>query len=219
MAEKAVIWGAGGHAKVVADILRLSGLEVVGFLDEVNSGRRGQPFFGSVVLGGVEQLDSLLHGGVRRAFVGFGNNRRRLEAGNLLESRGFELVKAIHPAAVVAADVKLGVGTMVAAGAVVNPGSGIGKNVIVNTCASIDHDCVVDDGAHVGPGASVAGSVTIGRCAWLGIGSTIIDKKHVGADSIVGAGAVVIHDVPDGATVAGVPAQMLRRAKRGDSLL
>ncbi len=219
MAEKAVIWGAGGHAKVVADILRLSGLEVVGFLDEVNSGRRGQPFFGSVVLGGVEQLDSLLHSGVRRAFVGFGNNWRRLEAGNLLESRGFELVKAIHPAAVVAADVKLGAGTMVAAGAVVNPGSGIGKNVIVNTRASIGHDCVVNNGAHVGPGASVAGSVIIGRCAWLCIGSTIIDKKRVGADSIVGAGAVVIHDVPDGAAVAGVPAQMLRRAKKGDNLL
>ncbi len=219
MSKKVIIWGAGGHAKVVADILRLSGLEVVGFLDEVNSGRRGQPFFGSVVLGGAEQLDSLLHGGVRCAFVGFGNNRRRLEVGNLLESRGFELVKAIHPAAVVAADVKLGVGTMVAAGAVVNPGSGIGKNVIVNTRASIDHDCVVDDGAHVGPGASVAGSVTIGRCAWLGIGSTIIDKKHLGSDSIVGAGGVVIHDVPDGATVAGVPARMLQHAKKGDNLL
>jgi UDP-N-acetylbacillosamine N-acetyltransferase len=215
MPAKVIIWGAGGHAKVAADILRLSGMEVVGFLDDLSSGRRGQSFFGSVVLGGAEELKSLLDRGVRCAFVGFGNNRRRVAVGDLLEARGFELAKAIQPAAVVAADVALGAGTMVAAGAIVNPGSRIGKNVIVNTRASIDHDCVAEDGVHVGPGVSVAGGVSLGRCAWLGIGSTIIDKKRVGIDSIVGAGAVVIDDVPDGATVAGVPARVLKYATTG----
>ncbi len=209
---KVVIWGAAGHAKVAADILRLRGADVVGFIDDVNPERHGESFFGSAVLGGAEQLDALLRGGTRLAFVGFGNNPRRLEVARTLESRGFQLVSAMHPAAVVAADVEVGAGTLVAAGAVINPGSRIGNNVIVNTRASIDHDCVVEDGAHIGPGVSVAGHVCIGRCAWLGIGAAIIDKRRVGANSIVGAGAVVIRDVPEGMVVVGVPARVLKRA-------
>lgn len=206
-----VIWGAAGHAKVVADILRANGSEVVGFIDDVNPGRSGEPFCGATVLGRRDELDGLRKRGVSNAIVGFGDNTRRLLAGGVLESLGFELVSAIHPSVVLASDAVVGTGSVLAAGVVINPGSSVGRLAIVNTSAIVDHDCVISHGVHVGPGANIAGHVHVGRAAWIGIGATIIDHKRIGAGSIVGAGAVVIEDVPEGVVVVGVPARILKR--------
>ena len=213
MLAKIVIWGAAGHAKVVADILRQTGFDVVGFLDDTNPDRRGEPFCGATVLGDANQLQKIYESGVRKAIVAFGDNMRRLAAGELLEERGFELITAIHPSAVIARDALVGSGSMVAAGAVVGPGAVIGRCAILNTAATVNHDCTIADGAHIGPGAHIAGHVQVGRCAWIGIGVTIIDRKRIGAWSIVGAGAVVIEDVPDRVSVAGVPARVIKSVK------
>lgn len=211
MQKKVVVWGAAGHAKVAADILRRMEYDVVGFIDEVEPGRQGELFFSSTVLGGADVVESLLARGVRRAFVGFGNNLRRLLVGERLASCGFELVQAIHPTAVLGSEVALGAGSMLAAGAIINPSTSIGNHVIVNTRASVDHDCVVEDGAHVGPGVTLGGHVHVGRAAWIGIGATILDHKCIGAGAIVGGGAVVVDDIPEDVVVVGVPAKILKR--------
>ena len=211
MKEKVLIWGAGGHAKVVEDILRLTGFEVAGFIDEVNPSRRGESFCGATVLGGAGALEELPAQNVRKAIVAFGDNARRVARGNQLESAGFELVVAIHPSAVIAGDVRMGAGSVIMAGSVINSHTAIGRHVIVNTRAGIDHDCDIAEGAHVGPGANIAGDVRIGRCAWIGIGATVIDHQQIGAGSVVGAGAVVLKNVPENVIVVGVPARILKQ--------
>ena len=208
-----LVWGAAGHAKVVADILRRNAYTICGFLDETTPDRRGESFCGATVLGDANQLQKIYESGIRKAIVAFGDNMRRLAAGELLEKRGFKLITAIHPSAVIAPDALVGSGSMVAAGAVVSSGTVIGRCAILNTAATIDHDCTIADGAHIGPGAHIAGHVEVGRCAWIGIGGTIIDRKRIGAWSIVGAGAVVIEDVPDRVLVAGVPARVVKNVE------
>jgi len=208
--DDVLIWGAAGHAKVVADILRQNAYRVCGFLDETTPDRRGESFCGATVLGDANQLQKIYESGVCKAIVAFGDNMRRLAVGELLEERGFELITAIHPSAVIAPDALVGPGSMVAAGAVVGPGAVIGRCAILNTAGTVDHDCTIVDGAHIGPGVHIAGHVRVGRGAWIGIGATIIYRKRIGAWSIVGAGAVVIEDVPDRVLVAGVPARIVK---------
>ncbi len=208
--RRLVVYGAGGHAKVVADIARLNRWEVVGFIDEVDLHRKGESFYGAQILGGNEVLADLIQSGVNNAIVAFGNNRLRLEIAEKLVNRGFSLVSAIHPSAIYSSDLQLGNGTVIAAGAVVGASTIIGKNVIINTRASLDHDCIICDGAHVGPGAVITGVVNVGQCAWIGAGAVISDHKTIGSNSIVGAGSVVLKDVIESVLVVGVPARVVR---------
>ncbi len=211
-----VIWGAAGHALVVADIVRLQDkYEIVGFLDDVNPGREGAIFCGSQILGGKEQLDRLQAQGVRHILLGFGNCKMRLELTKWLQSKNFLLPSAVHPQAIVAQDAVIGAGTVISAGAVVNPAVKIGKSVIINTAATVDHECTIGDAAHIGPGAHLAGHVTVGQATQIGIGAAVIDRIHVGAQAIVGAGAVVVEDIPERVVAYGVPAQIKRSIDRG----
>lgn len=209
------IWGAAGHAMVVADIVRCQGLyRIVGFLDSINPERRGVEFCGALILGGREQLGTLLDQGVRHILLGFGDCGMRLKLTDFLQTQGISLPVAVHPRATVAADARLGPGTVIAAGAVVNPGVRIGHSVIINTAASVDHECMVDDAAHICPGAHLAGQVVVGQAAQVGIGATVIDRIRIGAGAIIGAGAVVVEDIPDYVIAYGVPARIKRMANQ-----
>jgi UDP-N-acetylbacillosamine N-acetyltransferase len=215
--QRLVIWGAGGHALVVADIIRLQGeYKMVGFLDDVNPERGGTEFCGIPILGGREQLSNLRRMSVQHLLLGFGDCDARLRLSTLIRARGFTLASAIHPRAIVAIDVPIGPGTVIAAGAVINPGGRVGENVIINTCASIDHECIVEDGAHVAPGAHLGGRVRVGRAAWVGIGATIKERVSIGECSLIGAGAVVLSDIPDGVVACGVPAKVIREVVSND---
>lgn len=212
---KLVIWGASGHALVVADILRLGEqYDLVGFLDSVNPARRGEAFAGKTVLGGGEQLSELRRQGVDRLIVAVGDCQARLSLAAQAEEAGFSLAVAIHPRAIVAGDVTIGGGTVVAAACAINPGTRIGANVIVNTGATVDHECIVEDGVHLGPGVHLGGRVSVGRGTWLGIGATVSDRTRIGAGSVVGAGSLVLEDIPDGMVAYGVPARVVREADR-----
>src|SRR5438552_13409289 len=127
--QKVIIWGAAGHALVVADIMRLVSYEVVGFIDDLNSERHKAEFCGSVILGGREQLESLRKQNLDQLIFGFGDCQARLKLSDIARQKGFRLARAIHPRSVVAMDVMVGDGTVIAAGAVVNPASSIGENV------------------------------------------------------------------------------------------
>ena len=212
MAHRIVIWGASGHALVVADIVRLSrAYEIVGFIDDVDPERHHTELHGIPILGGREQLDRLRESGVEYLIVGVGDCAARMQLAEVAREHGFSLATAIHPRATIATGVEIEAGTVVAAGAVINPGSSIGANVIVNTCASVDHECVIEHGAHIGPGAHLGGNVSIGRGSWIGLGANVKDGVSVGERAIVGAGAVVLRDVPAETVVFGVPAKVQRK--------
>ena len=218
MKRTLVIWGASGHAKVVADVIRLQGeYEIVGFLDDVYIERHNQKFFQSTILGGREQLDFLQHKGVKNIIFGFGDPFARLKLSHFVQEKGFTLATAIHPHAIVADSVVVNAGTVIVAGAVINPGTIIDENVIVNTLASVDHDCVIGEGTNIGPGVHIGGNVRLGKATQVGIGATIINNIRVGSFSVIGAGSVVVKDIPDGVVAYGVPARIIKKVARNDN--
>lgn len=201
------IWliGAGGHAKVVIDTLRASRAgEVAGILDDDRckwgGGILGIPIVGDASPGTVARL------GVERAIVAIGSNRIRDEVSRRLSGR-IEWETAVHPSAYLATGVRLREGAVVFAGAVIQPDTDIGPHAIINTASSIDHDCVIGPCAHIGPGVRLAGGVHVGPGVLMGIASCVIPGRSVGAWATVGAGSVVVRDIPPGVTARGVPAR------------
>lgn len=204
----ALIIGAGGHGKVVLDILREAGKHrPIGFLD-ADPALTGSTIQGVPVLGQFNQLPKLRQkaGG---AVVAIGDNRTRLQYAELLTRQGFELLSAIHPSATISSTAKIGKGVVIASGAIIAADASIGDCVIVNTGAIVDHECTIETAVHICPAAALAGRVQVGTLAFLGLGCRIIQCLTIGRHAVVGAGAVVIRDVPDAATVVGVPARIL----------
>jgi len=197
-----VIYGAGGHGKVVLDALEQSDRRVAGFADD-DTGRRGKPFCGYPVA----DLDNAEFGEAVEVVVAIGDGELRAELTGQILASGYRLATVIHPSATIGRDVEIGSGAMILAQAAVNPGARIGHGVIINTAATVDHDCVVGDFAHLAPGVRMAGNVTVGERALVGVGATIMPGVEIGAGATVGAGSVVVADVAAGVTVAGVPAK------------
>lgn len=207
--------GAGGHSRVVIDILRLSGgFELAGLVD-ADRALWGAVVDGVRVVGDDRELPLLRRQGVSHAFNGIGSTADagpRMRAFEQVSALGFEFVRAIHPDATVAATSSLGEGVVVMAGAGINPGARIGANVIVNTGAIVEHDCVVGDHSHIATGSRLGGGVRVGDCSHIGIGASIRQGVSVGDNAVVGAGAAVVEDVADGVVVVGVPARVVRKA-------
>jgi UDP-perosamine 4-acetyltransferase len=209
-------FGAGGHAKVVIDILqREAKYRLRGLLDRDTS-LKGKNVLGVPVLGQDEIVHELKQDGVEYFFIGLGavrslEPRRRLYEFAL--QSGLKPISVIHRCAVVSGSATLGPGVTVMAGVVINAESSVGVNVIVNTCAVVEHDCLIGDHVHISVGARVLGEVKIGGGTMIGAGSIIRQGITVGSNVIVGAGAVVVDNVPDGELVVGVPARALNRKK------
>ena len=201
---KILIIGGGGHARVVADILRaMDGMEPLGFItSDLAPGAPGP--MGLPVLGPDEAVESIPHDGL---VVAVGDNTIRERLFLHFTGQGENMVNAIHPSAILAPDVVLGRGCMFCAGAIVNTGTEIGDNVILNTGSITDHDCRIGDHAHVAPGAKLAGAVRIGAGVLVGLGAAVLPGVAMGDRAVAGAGAVVLGDVVPGLTVVGVPAR------------
>lgn len=211
-----LIWGGGGHGRVVADVARAAGHVIVGYVDR-DEGKLGQvvePGGARVVLTEHALLDGIrAHGrfplGAAAIALAIGDNAARQRASGLLP--GVDLPALVHPSAVCSPSARVGRGTVVGPAAVLNAGARVGAAVIVNTGAIVEHDCEIDDAAHVSPGATLGGGVRVGERSWIGAGATVIHGIRIGRDVIVGAGAVIIRDVPDGVTIVGNPGRIVDR--------
>ncbi len=204
---KILIIGAGGHARVIADIIRLQGHAVVGFLDDEPS-LIGQHLHGTSVLG---QIDTYQSYSYDKIVLGIGSNQIRsaLHTLHLKNIPDDDWHIAIHPTATIGSFTTIGHGTVIMAGVIINPGAKICQHTIINTGAIVDHDCTISDYAHVAPAVNLAGGVKVGNGTLLGIGSSVIPYQSIGSWSIIGAGAVVISDLPSNVTAVGVPAKVI----------
>ncbi|WP_269715379.1 acetyltransferase [Caulobacter sp. NIBR2454] len=203
-----IVLGAGGHAKVVIELLRASGHEVFGVLDADPAPRA---VVGAQVIGDDSMLESLKAQGVTCAFIAIGDNGLRLRLGRKAQKAGFTLVNAISPAATVSSSARLGVGIAIMAGAVINAETDVHDLAIINSGAVVDHDGLICEAAHVAPGCALAGDVTVGQRAFLGAGCSVIPGMKIGDDAVIGAGACVIREIPAGALAMGVPARVTGR--------
>ena len=215
--QSLVIIGAGGHGKVVLDILRAAGkYEPVGFVD-ASPQRAGTMVGGLPILGPANVLPKLRQQKIHAAIVAIGDCRARHQYAQMLLEQGFELLNAIHPTASVSPTAVLGRNIVIAPQAAVCTEAKLADSVIVNTGAVIDHECDIGPSAHICPGVHLAGRVRIGAGAWIGLGANVIQCLSVGEFATVGAGAAVIRDVPPYATVVGVPARVIKTASPPDA--
>jgi sugar O-acyltransferase (sialic acid O-acetyltransferase NeuD family) len=219
--KRLFVFGASGHAKVTIDILRLcGGVLIVGLLDDfkpIGFECAGIPVLGSLTdfpALAAEQLDAAM-------VVAIGDNWRRNKIVErvraLLPTTTFP--SAIHPSAQIAADVSIGEGTVIMAGAVVNTGSRIGDFCIVNTRSSLDHDSKMDQYSSLGPAVTTGGNVSIGAYSNVGMGAILLPEVNVGRHTVVGAGALVLKSIPDFMVSYGAPARLIHSRKPGDRYL
>jgi sugar O-acyltransferase (sialic acid O-acetyltransferase NeuD family) len=207
-----VILGAGGHGKVVLDILRAADQHrIVGFID-ADASLADTLIEGVKVLGGVNLLPKLRQQKIRAAIVAIGDNRVRLSYARLVADAKLELINAIHPRAIISPSAQIQRNTVIAAGATVCAQAVLGESVIANTGCIVEHECVIGDGAHICPGAVLAGRVRIGAGVMVGLGARVLPCLNVGDYALVGAGATVTRDVPPSSTVIGTPARPMRQA-------
>lgn len=195
------LFGASGHGKVIKEILNANGIKVEAFVDDnPNVNECG----GRPVLHDATGLSPMI--------VSIGVNRirkmivERLKANN----SAIKFVTAIHPSAVISPTAKIGEGTVVMAGAVINADAVIGNHCIINTGATVDHDCVIEDYCHVAPGVHISGGTHVGEGTWVGVGSSVIQCLNIGNNCMIGAGSVVVKDIPDNVTAFGCPAKVIK---------
>ena len=205
--DRIIIWGAGGHAKVVAaSIRRMKRFHVAGFIDDVNPGRAGEMFAGAPILGDRTALRGLLSSGIGMMHLAFGNCAGRQRLGEDMAALGFAFPTLVDPSALVVDGASIGPGTFIGPSAIVNADAQVGTHVIINTAAIVEHDCVIGNAAHLAPRASMAGHAHIGELTFVGLGAMIRDKVHVGRSCVIGMGSVVTKDIPDRARAFGSPA-------------
>jgi sugar O-acyltransferase (sialic acid O-acetyltransferase NeuD family) len=203
-----IVLGAGGHAKVLIDTLRLLSVKVLGLTDS-DKCKFGSSLLEVPIIGSDDELEKYPRESV---FLvnGLGSTRvdaRRSRLFEYFKGMDYRFAHVIHPSSVIASDVTLSEGVQIMAGVVIQTGCRIGRNTIMNTRVSLDHDCRIGDHVHISPGATLSGGVLVQDGSHIGVGASVIQGIRIGRNSLVAAGAVVIRDVPDNATVSGVPAR------------
>jgi len=193
-----IVIGGGGHARVLIDALQELKVTILGITDPARpAGARNEN--GVAVLGGDEALDRFRTSDIQlvNGVGSVGSMSARDKVFRQCAARGFRFANVIHPAAIVSRSADLCEGAQVMAGCVVQCGAVIGRNTIINTRASVDHDCRIGESVHVAPGVTLSGSVIVGDRSHIGTGATVIQGIKIGADCLVAAGAVVHRDLPD----------------------
>ncbi|MDJ0911027.1 MAG: acetyltransferase [Woeseiaceae bacterium] len=210
--KRLLVIGAGGHGIVVADAASMTdNWSDIAFVDDRFPDLKKVATW--PVVGTVDSLNQLA-ADYDAAVVAIGNPKVRIALMRKASRAGLSIATIVHPSAVVSRLAHIGGGTVLLANAVVNARAILGEGCIVNTAATVDHDCRIANGAHIAPGAHLAADVFVGERSWIGAGCAVREQTHVGNDVMVGAGAAVVSSVADKSTVAGVPAKPLLTAAR-----
>lgn len=205
--KRLALLGASGHGKVVADAALAAGWQDVVFFDDAWPDMSMNGHW--PVAGNTAALLERLHE-FNGVLVSIGNCAVRWQKQQVLQAAGARLVTIVHPHACVSPFSRLGAGTVVMAGAVVNVDAVVGESSIINTGATVDHDGILAHAVHISPGAHLSGNVAVGACSWIGVGAAVRQGTRIGARVMVGAGAVVVTAVADGLTVVGSPARVMK---------
>lgn len=194
-----ILWGGGGHAKVVLESLFSEKRKVAGIFDDQKQGELfGVPYTGQY---NPEKLKDA------HLIISLGDNTTRKK---LAESAKHKFTLTRHTSCVLSPRSIYGAGSMILHGAVVQADTQIGNHVILNTVCSVDHDCRIGDYVHIGPRTVLCGKVHVGEGALIGAGATVAPGVKIGKWSIIGAGSVVIKDVPDYCVAVGNPARVIK---------
>lgn len=208
MKKSLIIIGSGGHAKVLLDALLLQHQAVLGFTDS-NKDKWGTQIFGVSILGDDKIIEKYLPSDVHLA-LGIGANELKISLYKNFKKTGYLFPAIIHPQAVVSKlSTVINDGVQVMAGAAINPGCFLGENSIINTSASLDHDCHIANHVHIAPGVVLAGGVIIEESTYVGPGATIVRGVKIGKNCVIGAGTLVLQDVVPGSKVYGVPGKVI----------
>lgn len=195
---RCAIVGAGGHGRVVLEILKLNKVDVVGFYDD-NKEMHGKSVSGVVVKGNVDDIKE------KNVIVAITDPKIRKKLVKRCLDNNLKVIGCRHPRAYVSSTAKIGGGVQLCVGCVVNPDAVIGDHTILNTNAVVEHDCKIGNYCHLAPNATVIGFGEVGDMSMVGAGAVVL-KKKVGKDVVVGAGAVITKDTEDGKTYIGIPA-------------
>ena len=202
MNKKLFIYGAGGHAKVVADTAFLLGYDLLGFIDDTIS--ESTNYLGKIVLHELPSPEDF------SIICAIGDCDSRFLICQRLEKSGYRFATIIHPSAIISNMATIGQGVYLGAGSIVDPGCIIGSWSIVNNHATICHDTCLGLACHVAPGATIASSCNIGDAVWIGVGASVIHKINIGKRVFIGGGAAVVKDISANCLAYGVPAREIR---------
>lgn len=206
MCSEIVVVGAGGHAKVCIELLRAMGEKVAYCIGDEDAVEYCMQI---PVLRGDEHIARLYKQGFSRAFIAIGSNSLRGKLSQIASAQGYDLVNAISPYAMISPSAKLGRGVAVMAGAIINAETVIEDLAIINTGATIDHDCWIGRGSHIAPQCALAGNVRVGAYSFLGVGTKVMPNVQIGEEVVVGAGGVIISNLPSSIKAVGIPAKII----------
>ncbi len=209
-----ILLGAGGHAKVLLDILLEQNVEIIG-IAEKDGTDKSAGVYGVPVIGSDSDVERYSPDTIElvNGIGSIGSTVLRHRIYEKFKQQGYRFRQVVHPTAIVSRRAELCEGVQVMAGAVINIGTRVGENSIINTRASVDHDCVIAAHVHIAPGVTLSGGVSVGDGSHIGTGAAVVQGVEIGANVIVGAGAIVLKNVYDGRTVCGVPANEIVLSK------
>ena len=194
------LYGAGGHARVVRDILESQGLKVSGIYDDNLNVAKWMEY---EVRHDFHTNDEVI--------VCIGKAEYRKTVVKKLQQLEINFGKAVHQSAIVSPFAEIGEGSVLMAGTIVNSGSQIGRHCIINTGAVVEHECLIGDYVHISPNTTLCGGLSIGEGTWIGAGAVVAQGVKIGKWSIIGAGSVVLNDIPDGVVAYGTPCRVIRK--------
>ncbi|RLI44598.1 hypothetical protein DRO69_07025 [Candidatus Bathyarchaeota archaeon] len=214
--EQLLIIGSGSQARyVIENVHQRNEFRIVGIADIETSKNVGKLINGVYIICTIDDIENYFPPDAGRIIVAYGDNSKKREIVRHLQKLGYKFATIISPKAYISETAKIGEGVIINPMAIIMPNAYIGKHVILHSHVVVEHDCYISDYANLSPGVSLGGNVWVEEGAYLYTGSSVIPKIHIGAWAVVGAGAVVIQDVPDNTTVVGVPARVIKSNKRG----
>lgn len=200
LAKGITLYGAGGHCKVVLDILESNGLTADRIVDDSPKDNR---FIDIPLTKPQSNYDKVI--------ITIGNCLIRKRITERISVNSY--LTAIHPSAIICKNVPIGDGTVIAHGAIVQSSAKIGRHCIINTKSSVDHDVIVHDFVHIASGATICGGCEIGECTWIGAGTVLKQGIHIGKNCMIGAGSVVVKNIPDNVIAYGNPCRIIKDNK------